>query len=565
MSKADLLAFNRNAPQQGLLVDPSKTLFSYSGYVKTGDFQIEYQDMEEHGQDAKLGNTCVFKIDKNGSMLGKLDLIVQFDKADDLPSSSSEVGSVAWVEALGYAMIEKAELYIGSNYLVETITGDQMYILNELAREPDKKLLTYMGYTGRSVCEAVVDDGTNTAAGMTQTYYENNPRIIRKDGKAPTVSYGSDGKAKGMKLMIPLDFFFTKNASHYLPLSVIANANDIEVRIKFRPVEELITKYAPFDNTTTGVVTSVSSIASDIANPLWNSSKHPAFDAKLRCEYVLLPPEEEAHHRAKEHVRLNKEWQENATLGTYQLQVPCGVDGYSEKFSIELNLYHQISELVFVIRKVSDIGSTTQINGVSVIDADQGALTRNRFAFHGRGRRDPNPESAKNRIKHYKGKETGAAWAGDDVFVEVENIDLKLNNQSRHPTLPDNKLDMDYLYERVLPRLYSSTSGGFEQTSDTSQSNATSLDHNDDMHALKTLRERKNIFVLPFSILPESTNPAGHLNMDKVTKAQLQFDLRGFDARAGASDKKHGFTLDVWGLTYNWLKLTDGRFERVFH
>ena len=124
---------------------------------------------------------------------------------------------------------------------------------------------------------------------------------------------------------------------------------------------------------------------------------------------------------------------------------------------------------------------------------------------------------------------------------------------------------MDYLYERVLPRLYSSTSGGFEQTSDTSQFNATSLDHNDDMHALKTLRERKNIFVLPFSILPESTNPAGHLNMDKVTKAQLQFDLRGFDALAGASTKKHAFAIDIWGLTYNWLKLTDGRFERVFH
>ena len=46
----------------------------------------------------------------------------------------------AWVECLGYAMIEKATLSIGNGGTIETLTGEQMNIINELFKDKEKRL-----------------------------------------------------------------------------------------------------------------------------------------------------------------------------------------------------------------------------------------------------------------------------------------------------------------------------------------------------------------------------------------------------------------------------------------
>ena len=544
-------------------MDPQKTIFSYGVYVKTSDFQVEYHDIEEFGSDANFGQTCKFKIDKVASMLGKVDLIIDFNACEPVGSEEATGNSptVAWCEAIGFAMIKKAQLWIGNKGLVEELSGEHMYIMNELLRDPDKRLVTKLGYTGRSMVETVSGAVGVGGFATTTTKYNAFSRYIREDG-VPSARAGEQ------KLYIPLEFFFTKNPSHYLPLAGIAHCNDIEIRIEFRQLSEVITKHVdPTFDTTTGLLGAASVPSGPVADPRWSLNK--PFDAKLRCEYIHLSSMEEDSHQGKEHVRLVKEWISNyeempRTLSFYPATAPSGS---INRIVIDLNFLHQVSEIVLVIRKLADISRN------STVDVDQkyseslpvegmGGLTKNRFAFHGRGK-DPNPESIGNRIKDWPGKGNGTKLGSIDTWITVKNVDIKLNNQSRHPNLT-NGIDADYLFERVMPRLYSATSAGFEMTSNNSQFDNTSIDHNDDFKAIAALRERKAIFVYPFSIIPDSHNPAGHVNFDKVSKGTMELELECI-GEGFTGERKEDYVIDIWGLTYNWVQIVDGAASRVFH
>ena len=57
--------------------------------------------------------------------------------------------SVAWVEALGFAMIRRVKFEVGT-MTVEEITGDQMYIQNELMKDQHHRLGVHtIAKTGR--------------------------------------------------------------------------------------------------------------------------------------------------------------------------------------------------------------------------------------------------------------------------------------------------------------------------------------------------------------------------------------------------------------------------------
>ena len=78
--------------------------------------------------------------------------------------------------------------------------------------------------------------------------------------------------------------------------------------------------------------------------------------------------------------------------------------------------------------------------------------------------------------------------------------------------------------------------------------------------ALSEMVDRKEIYVFPFSLSPESQQPSGAVNFSKVSQAYLEIDMESYSNKAG-EDK---FQIDVWGVHYNWMMCKDGKCQLSF-
>ena len=160
-------------PQDALLYDNSRSYFSNVGYVRTSNFQIEYKDVEPQSA-AGWGRATSFIIPKAADLLGPLDLIVDIpevtaDEATRLFSGSLAANDVAyaqWVDELGFAMLDKVTFSVGPTE-VETITGEQMRIKNELMTSDEMRYgFEHVMKTGKRAFSKSfpVSDGTNNVA-----------------------------------------------------------------------------------------------------------------------------------------------------------------------------------------------------------------------------------------------------------------------------------------------------------------------------------------------------------------------------------------------------------------
>ena len=74
------------------------------------------------------------------------------------------------------------------------------------------------------------------------------------------------------------------------------------------------------------------------------------------------------------------------------------------------------------------------------------------------------------------------------------------------------------------------------------------------------MKGSKNIFVYPFSLNPEGSNPSGAVNFSKVSHAKLKIHLdKDFIAAQSGLQGGTQYRVDVYGLYYNWLQIKDGR------
>ena len=78
--------------------------------------------------------------------------------------------------------------------------------------------------------------------------------------------------------------------------------------------------------------------------------------------------------------------------------------------------------------------------------------------------------------------------------------------------------------------------------------------------ALAEMVDRKEIYVFPFSLSPESQQPSGAVNFSKVSQAYLEIDMESYSTKAG----KDKFQIDVWGVHYNWMMCKDGKCQLSF-
>jgi len=521
-------------PQDALLYDNTRSYFTNVGYVRTSNFQMELRDVDSQNS-ASLGSTVQFVIPKAADLLGPVDLMVNFATAS---SGGAANTYAAWVEAVGLAMLERVTLSVGSHD-IETVTGEQLHIINELMKSDEQRLGTHTVLkTGAPALYYHVDSDANNSWFPTGV----NSRLIHYHDGA------SQQYPDGAKLIVPLGLFFTKHPSQYFPLAAIAGCNDIRISIKFRTLDELLvlsgSDYAV--DAATDKLTAATQPSSAASKPVFTGGN--AIDTcRLRCHYVHVTGPEATTLMNKEHVRLLKLWQLNTKTET----IKHNTGTKNKLFSMDLSFLHPVQELIIVIRKTSEMGSGTGSDAAPKTE-DQGAITKNYFAYHGGGS-DPNVEAL--RSKMYKA-ESYLQTGYSDSYLTVDNFQLTLNGQERHPSLASTGLDRNYLMNRLMPMLHSNTSYTFHDIGD----NVVAPDGADqDMHRLGELMDRKEIYVYPFSLNPEGANPSGAVNFSKVSHAKLTINGTATVSVAANQDTALEYRCDVYGVHYNWLQIKDGR------
>ena len=285
--------------------------------------------------------------------------------------------------------------------------------------------------------------------------------------------------------------------------------------------------------------------------------------------------------------------------------------------SIELPFLHPISELIFIIRRQTELGTSTD-PAMNPDAHDQGSQSKNRFALHGGGnKREPNLDHG---ARCYADQKANYA----STTIDVKSINVRLNGSSRHPdlqavsTVGGQAIDRHYLQHRLMPMLHSNTGtlmqdvfsghtdaeesvtvSGFSGTTDlsdyallpaatadgtaiaaltstaltnaagptctpltvTGSGTVTTSDFNKyNFEALAEMVDRKEIFVFPFSLSPESQQPSGAVNFSKVSQAYLEIDMESYSTKVG----KDKFQIDVWGVHYNWMMCKDGKCQLSF-
>ena len=566
-------------PQDALLYDNTRSYFTNVGYVRTSNFQVELRDVEPVNN-AELGSQVQFVIPKAADLLGPLDLIVEFNAPTALNVAS---GYAAWVENIGFAMLDKVIFSVGSTD-VETITGDQLNIINELMRSETQRLDKTIGKTGRGACS--YQPNHLASAGNAHVFFDTPGASVPHggteftDGRAiainPSGNYSAaNTKRYKKKVVVPLGLFFTKHPSQYFPLAAIAGCNDVRVTVKFRNMSELIivgnsavacdlkddgtagTPGSATDPVTTIDVTA-SPTAVTMANLTWPNKKIES--CSLRAHYVHVTGPEATTLMNKEHVRLMKLWQNN---GAFTQRVKGSTVNGS--FNIDLSFLHPIQEFIITIRKTTELSSADS-GEVAPNALDQKALGKNRFAYHGNGT-DPNIESMANRCsagdgaivmsaatdtQSYQSKPPGVFSADlNTPTLKVTGFKLTLNGQERHPSL-NKGIERDYLMDRLMPMLHSNTATNYEAISRGSLVDGSELD----FAHLQQLKDRKEIYVYPFALNPEGPNPSGAVNFSKVSHARLTIE---YDSVGVYGGEEVEFQVDVYGVYYNWLQIKDGR------
>lgn len=583
-------------PQDALLYDNSRSYFTNVGYVRTSNFQIEYKEVPPQSTPA-LGQTVTFVIPKSADLLGPVDLMVELEVPDaqyfthptsttattpfancwedaEFEGAASAFRSAYWqyVDELGYAMIDKMTFAVGP-VDVETLTGDQLRLKNELMTSDEMRF----GYehslkTGRAACGAkygkFLSGEKPNKYGKGKVLNSDYSRILvatedggtgelaaNKEAAATTESETVDNvvtynvkvnnyrQDKKRTLIIPLKFFFTEHVSTYFPLGAIAGCNELRVTVKLRTLDELLQCRMPnkFSSSTARTLLQA-------AKPKFGSNSDPLVtgETKLMCHYVHLTGPEAQTLATTEHVRLMKLYQTVSHNKVLEYKT-------KGKWTFDLSFLHPVTCLIIEIKRADDKNT--------LVDGSAQCAGKGYFFLHGDGT-NPNYDEPQN----------------DHTFanrptLKVQNIDLTLNGNSRHPGLSDG-ISHDYLKHRLMSHLHSNADTHNKHYYAVSAH--TEANHRTGNNALGEMNYRhegsKNYIVYPFSLAPEGLNPSGAVNFSKVSHAKLTltYDAILFSdsektytdntsGQTASNDTFNNFEVTIHAMHYNWLQVKSGR------
>ena len=278
----------------------------------------------------------------------------------------------------------------------------------------------------------------------------------------------------------------------------------------------------------------------------------PIKNMKLRLHEVQTTSIEAEVHQNEPQVRLMKPWQHQSFL----VPVPRGEFGEPVEIikKMDLHFLHPVVELLVTIRKTSEMNSSVSTNAAPG-RVDQGAACKNRFAYQG-GPSQPNIEAHQHKFALDSPHHVPIHDSSNRL--QLKSLKLGLNGQMRNANLPDGTT-REYMLDRLLPMMHSNTSSTFQMLKEQDDGHHTSQM----LSQLSNIWDRKEIYVFPFAIAPEARNPTGSINFDKVAHKELTAVMQ-HTWMANTSDATEHYQIDVYGITYNWLQMEEGRAFNTF-
>ena len=314
--------------------NPQITFFK-SVYRQHTNFALEHTETQFEGNQylsSSSRTTLKLRIDRTGDLLMDCALVINIP---DIYSSTEK--GFRWVPDLGYAMIEETRLIIGSS-IVQRISGEHMYSMSRLRFGSSKKNSLKMLIGGDQSM-----NNPNTLSGY--------PAAVISNG-VPTTAPSIIGR----KLIIPLDFYFSRDPGMALPL-IALQYHEVFIELDLRKYIDLYTLHTP-DNVNVSNLTqqtyyrrrpdlsqSGESIGSFIKNEdkigdSWNLSP------TLLSTYCFLDNAERTRFAKANH----------SYLITYpRILTDTGI---SSNYIFKMDLFHPIRSIMFAGRR-SDVRTRT--------------------------------------------------------------------------------------------------------------------------------------------------------------------------------------------------------------
>jgi len=216
---------------QYLSVNPELSFYQYV-YKRHSPFAMESRQLTFETNPilsaGVVSNNYKCEIIRHGDLLGELYFCFT------LPDIySSDKYRFRWVSNVGHVFVKKASVFIDDSILLDQTTGDWMTIWNELTQ----------------CCEDRYDKLIGNVPEM-QGPKLNVPKVTIKNNKFIYYYYPESSKESGVpsiqsrKIVVPLNFWFTKNPSLALPLLRL-QLSKVSLRIDIESSESLYQVWSP--------------------------------------------------------------------------------------------------------------------------------------------------------------------------------------------------------------------------------------------------------------------------------------------------------------------------------
>lgn len=293
MSSNYLQLIARGAQDKHLTGNPQISFFKsvYKRHTNFGQTSVEVPLMG----DTSFGGLCRAILPRQGDLINDIYISIELPSVTvSGPSPTSDGGSptVRWASKLGHAMIDYVDVVIG-NQLIDRHTGEWLELYTQLTQTDEKKKLY------------------NNMIGQKGSLVNDMPSLD------PQFLY------------VPLQFWFCRQSGLSLPMCAL-QIHDVEIRIKLRPIKDLLITFDEDNVITAGRLENIS----------------------LFCNYVHLDDKERRTFANMEHEYL---------IEQVQYSGPNDLGG-GRGNNVPLFFNHPIKELIWTGQRTNCIQNSFTLN-----------------------------------------------------------------------------------------------------------------------------------------------------------------------------------------------------------
>ena len=270
-------------------------------YRRHTNFAVESQPMYFDGT-PNFGQRITCLIPRRGDLLGRVYLDVTLPLIKDTNGAP-----LSYTNAVGHALIQEISFEVGEQE-IDRQTGEWMEIWTQLTTsDAQRKAL-------------------NELIGRVEPYTMSATKLIQPGASSD-----------GLRLLIPLQFYFCNNPGLYVPL-IALQYSPIRINITLRPLSQLVWKPLPTDP----VALQAALSGAGTACTSQVSCTTPITNMMLWGEYVYLDVEERRLFVSTSHEYIIQQVQ-------YTPPHPITAGQNTATISVEFN--HPIKEFVFVVQR----------------------------------------------------------------------------------------------------------------------------------------------------------------------------------------------------------------------